>query len=545
MVSLRSTLLWGTAFCAAQSFVLAQNTTLKVVDLGNVTYQSDVNLDIGVTSFLGIRYAAPPIGDLRFRAPQPANETGVFNVTTQPDECWQGNPGSNATTPYRLSKRDVASQNEDCLFLNVHVPTGLDLTSGAKLPVIVWIHGGGYVVQSVSMFNPVETFVRNSNYSVISVQMQYRLGPFGFISSEAVSVDGDLNIGLLDQQLALQWVQENIAAFGGDPSQVTIYGESAGAGSVLQHLVAHGGDTQPPLFRAAMMDSPFLPFQYAYNDPINEAIFANLSAQVNCPVSNSSLNCLRSVDAATLAQFANDVELADFFGVYTYVPVVDGSYIVERPTLTLGKNKTNADTLLVFTNAHEGDIFVDLVGLAETNTTLTSYIANLFPRMNDTSITRAANIYSTLQGMNASTVPTQAAYVMGEAIFVCPAYYTLGAFEDQAWKAEFAVPPALHGDELFYVFADNASSIGWPPFNNSDFITAIQQSLFSTAISLDPNAHVEPTIAPEWPSWTDAGQVLLFNETESGQPEVKVVGPDAALLERCAFWRSLSDVNAQ
>ncbi|VDC03533.1 unnamed protein product [Peniophora sp. CBMAI 1063] len=541
MVFLRSALLLSTALCA-----VAQNTTLKVADLGDVTYQSDVNLDVGVTSFLGIRYAAPPIGDLRFRAPQAAEVTGSLNATAQPDECWQGNPGSNATTPYRLSKRDVAAQNEDCLFLNVHVPTDLDLSSGAKLPVIVWIHGGGYVVQSVSMFNPVETFVRNSNYSVISVQMQYRLGPFGFISGQAVATDGDLNIGLLDQQLALQWVQDNIAAFGGDPSQVTIYGESAGAGSVLQHIVAHGGNTQPPLFRAAMMDSPFLPFQYAYNDPINEVIFANLSAQVNCPVSNSSLECLRSVDAATLAQYANDVELANFFGVYTYVPVVDGSFIVERPTVTLGKNKTNSDTLLVFTNAHEGDIFVDLDGLAETNATLESYIANLFPRMNSTSITQAANIYSTLpEGLNASAVPAQAAYVMGEAIFVCPAYYTLEAFEDNAWKAEFAVPPALHGDELYYVFADNASSIGWPAFNNSDLISAIQQSIFSTAISLDPNAHEVSTITPEWPSWTKSGQVMLFNETEAEQPEVKLVGPDSAQLKRCAFWRSLSDVNAQ
>ena len=81
----------------------------------------------------------------------------------------------------------------------------------------------------------------------------------------------------------------------------------------------------------------------------------------------------------------------------------------------------------------------------------------------------------------------------------------------------------------------NASSIGWPAFNNSDLITAIQQSIFSTAISLDPNAHQTTTIAPEWPSWTDAGQVMLFNETEAGQPEAKLVASDSALLERCAY----------
>ena len=100
------------------------------------------------------------------------------------------------------------------------------------------------------------------------------------------------------------------------------------------------------------------------------------------------------------------------------------------------------DTLLVFTNAHEGDIFVDEDGLAHTNATLSSYIANLFPRMNSTSIAQAVNIYSDLKGLNASTVPTQAAYVMGDAIFVCPAYYTLEAFEDHAWKVQTPCSPS-------------------------------------------------------------------------------------------------------
>lgn len=95
------------------------------------------------------------------------------------------------------------------------------------------------------------------------------------------------------------------------------------------------------------------------------------------------------------------------------------------------------DTLLVFTNAHEGDIFVDEQGLAGSNATLSAYIANLFPRMNETSIAQATSIYSTLQGLNASTVPTQATYVMGEAIFICPAFYMLGAFHDHAWKVRF------------------------------------------------------------------------------------------------------------
>ncbi|KZV68230.1 alpha/beta-hydrolase [Peniophora sp. CONT] len=521
--------------------VVAQ-TTVKTVDLGYATYQTDASIVDGVTSFLGIRFAAPPTGDQRFRAPQPpATIYGIQNATVQPDECMQSAVG-NATTPFRLSKRTAFVQNEDCLFINVHVPADLDLTSNASLPVIAWIHGGGYAGGSNGQ-NPAQTLVSNSNNTVISVQMQYRLGPFGFLAGETVAKDGVLNAGLLDQQFALQWVQDHISKFGGDPSQVTIYGESAGAGSVLQHIVAHGGNTQPPLFRAAMMDSPFLPFQYEYNDPMNEVIFANLSQMVGCPISNASLDCLRSVNASELNQMGQVIALDNLFGVFTFVPVVDGDLIVERPTVTLRKNQTNSDVTLIMTNSHEGDVFVDAAALVATNSTLAEYVANLFPRMNDSSIQQAVALYSNLTDVSAPTVPEQAAFVMGDSIFVCPAFYTLDAFPaDSNWKGEFAIPPGTHGSELAYLFADAVPGL---TFNNSAFISSFQSGFFSTAIALNPNTHGADDLKPDWPTFKQTGKTMLFNETTTGEPEVMTIPTSDALLERCAFWLSLSDVNAQ
>jgi len=192
------------------------------------------------------------------------------------------------------------------------------------------------------------------------------------------------------------------------------------------------------------------------------------------------------------------------------------------------------------TNAHEGDDFIDLSELAAANTTLAQYIAGLFPRMNGTSIQQAVNLYSKISGV--ITVPEQAAEVLGDAIIVCPAFYVLEAFGPNSWKGEFAIPPALHADELAYLFSDAAS--GFPVFNNSAFIASFQQSILATAISLDPNAHI-PTLAPHWPSWKETGQVMLFNKTESGQPVVTPVGVDEGLQTRCAFWKSLGAVNAQ
>jgi len=423
-------------------------------------------------------------------------------------------------------------------FISVHVPTNSNPDS--NLPVLIWIHGGGYVFESIGSQNPAQSFVHNSNGALISVEMQYRLGPFGYLPGNEVAKDGTLNAGMLDQQFALQWVQEHIAKFGGDPHKVTIYGESAGGGSVLQHIVAHGGNTHPPLFRAAMMDSPFLPFQYAFDDPISEDVFSMVASQSGCSGINATLKCLRSISATTLNQVANNIEQSNFFGVFTFVPVIDGSFIVERPTVTLSKGHRNSDVVFIMTNTHEGDIFTNPSALTSDNTTLAQYITELFPRMNDSSIQQAVKLYSNVSGLN--TVPEQAAEVMGDSIFICPSFYVLEAFGSNSWKGQFAISPALHSDELAYLFADAAT--GFPAYNNSAFIKSFQQPILATAICLDPNAH-PPNLTPEWPSWHETGKVMLFNRTESGQPVVTTIGADEGLQIRCAFWKSLADVNAQ
>lgn len=142
---------------------------------------------------------------------------------------------------------------EDCLFLNVWAPTAAIQQAGNSskeqlLPVLVWIHGGGYALGDASSLD-MSGFVTESGNSVIVVAMQYRLGAFGFLASPEVNKRGVLNAGLLDQRLALEWIQENIAAFGGDRERVTISGESAGGGSVLLHALAENGGIGTRLFK--------------------------------------------------------------------------------------------------------------------------------------------------------------------------------------------------------------------------------------------------------------------------------------------------------
>ncbi|KAA1475667.1 alpha/beta-hydrolase [Dentipellis sp. KUC8613] len=525
----------------------AVDSPYKRVDLGYATYQSNVHLDEGVTSFLGVRYAAPPTGNLRFSAPQfPATVQGVQNATTQPQGCLQhsmlGSFGMTLNTTdegHSLAKRaDDGSGNEDCLFLNVHVPD--TPSSQGPLPVIVWIHGGGYDGGNVSIY-PAQDFVKESNFSVVSVNIQYRLGLFGFLGGQKIKDGGALNAGLLDQEFALKWVQTYISKFGGDPTKVSLYGESAGAGSEIQHMIAHGGKTDPPLFRAVVANSPFLPSQYDYNDTVVEAVYSAVVAGANCTNSADTLACLRSADATALSDLDQAIATSNFLGVYTFVPVVDGDFIRERPTVALLNGPVNGEALIVSTNSHEGTLFASPQAIAASNITLAEYVAGLFPRLSQAQIETAVSLYSNI---GLSDVPDQASTVMAESIFVCPSHYMIAAFGERAWKAEYAIPPGLHGDDLSYEF----STFSIPPtFNNSDFITAFQQGFLNVVRSLDPNTKAEPTIAPNWPNYSDGQSEMLFNRTDDAQPEpvVRVFETDESQLQRCQFWSSVTAATVQ
>lgn len=177
-----------------------------------------------VRSWRGVPYAAPPVGDLRWRPPQPAEPwSGVRSATSYGPACLQG-----PATALGDALFDVDGTDEDCLTLNVHRPANDD----ERLPVIVWLHGGAFSYGSgrQAVFNSPELVERG----VVLVTLNYRLGRLGFLAHPALVEDGEriANFGLLDQVAALQWVQDNIAAFGGDPDNVTVFGESAGGTSV-------------------------------------------------------------------------------------------------------------------------------------------------------------------------------------------------------------------------------------------------------------------------------------------------------------------------
>ncbi|KAJ7913325.1 alpha beta-hydrolase [Mycena leptocephala] len=532
----------ATAITVLLTAPLARAQT-PIVDLGYAQYQGAVNSANNVTHFLGIRYAAPPLGDLRFRAPQlPVNTTGVQLATAQPNECLQAPTGRSPTNPLETRATQIIA-TEDCLFLNVYYPSDGVGAPPADLPTLVWIHGGGYLAGAASGANG-EDIIRQSNRGVVVVLIQYRLG---FLPGSAVKANGALNAGLLDQDFALRWVNQHISKFGGDPSKVTIWGESAGAGSVLQHVVANGGQTKPQLFRAAITSSTFLPSQYQFDDRVPERSLSSDEASLpclyppvvlnfnSCTTSTDSMACLRAADATVLETANTNINVAGFFGTFLLVPVVDGDFITQRPTLSFMEGKVNGEALLAVTNTFEGTAFVN----QSVSVTAAQYSLNLFPNFTTAQANTVGALYADL-----GTQLFQVDAIQGESIFICPTYNLLNAFPGRSFKGEFAIPPGLHGNDVAYYFPGTST----PPFNNTAFINAFAQSFTSFIINLDPNDKVDPTtITPHWDIFATPGRhtEMLFNKTTAGAPVVQTTTTSDALLQRCHFWESVGNLTAQ
>ena len=249
----------------------------------------------------------------------------------------------------------VANYSEDCLYLNIWRPAGLD--EKAPLPVAVWIHGGGFTQGSTGnpRFN-MSFMVEHSvamGQPIIGISINYRLNAFGFLSSKEVSKTGHSNFGLRDQRLALHWIQENIAAFGGDPKKVTIFGESAGAISVGLHLTAYNG-RDDGLFRYAVMQSgnPI----YHTNDSDtegNQKRFDKLAATAGCGTAKEPLECLRVLPYDDLdALFLNTT-----LGLMQWVPQMDGDIFARHTSEQIADGSFVKVPIIVGANSEEGTSF--------------------------------------------------------------------------------------------------------------------------------------------------------------------------------------------
>ncbi|XP_034024017.1 cholinesterase-like [Thalassophryne amazonica] len=413
-----------------------------------------------VRAFLGIPYGKPPLGALRFRAPEPADGwEGVRDATKFSNSCYQerdttfpGFKGSemwNPNTPL----------NEDCLYLNIWAPHfNKSKTQHSTLaPVLVWIYGGGFTAGTSSLDVYDGRYLSKSE-GVIVVSMNYRIGALGFLSlPDNKNIRG--NAGLLDQRLALSWVENNIAAFGGDPKNVTLFGESAGAAGVGLHLLSPGSNT---LFQRAVLQSAS-PNVYWATLSQKEAWerAASLAKKVDCPVSPQSAMeaCLQKIEPEKLIQLEFNVHTQPSFLYLPFIPVVDGDFLPDNVDVLLDTGKFAKKEVVIGLNKDEGTYFVlySVPGYNITGQSLisqTNFLQGMVLAMPDSdNVTRESAILQYTEMINQDNGTENRdmlGRMIGDKVVTCPAL-------------EFAYKYSQQGGKCFvYLFDHRSSTNPWP-----------------------------------------------------------------------------------
>lgn len=347
------------------------------------------------------------MGDLRFRAPLPptgrnatVNDGSIGRVCPQANPAWlltvptfvedylTGQPfnastnssSSSASAGNTLPPQDPRT-TEDCLFLDILSPKAVlskaSRGSGQKggVPVLVWIYGGGYTVGEKSEYNAAGLIAASrvsAPDGIVFVSLNYRLGAFGWLSGPTFQSDGVANAGLYDQRLALQWIQQNIHLFGGDPRRVTVIGESAGGGSILHQITAFGGLQGPAPFQQAVLQSPG--FQSLASNQQQELIYEAYLKLLNV----SSVAEARKLSYSTL-QKANILQVGgSSYGLFTYGPVVDGLIAPAIPgKLLLQGSFDKSLKLMLGHNADEGLVFTS--PFIQNDMQYDDYLKSVFP----------------------------------------------------------------------------------------------------------------------------------------------------------------------
>ncbi|KAJ5663511.1 hypothetical protein N7507_004242 [Penicillium longicatenatum] len=522
------------------SVVSAYDDPLVQLNYGN--FQGKYDTTYNISYFRKIPFAAPPIGQNRFRAPQPPlkiNES-VYDTDQTFDMC-----------PQR-----TVNGSEDCLYLGLY-SRPWDPSRELKRPVLVVFYGGAFIEGDAAFGIPPNSYpVLNASTlnDYLVIYPNYRTNAFGFLPGKAIkeSPTSDLNPGLLDQQYVLKWVQSHIEQFGGNPKNVSIWGQSAGGGSVVAQILANGRNGQPKLFSKALASSPFWPKSYAYDAPQAEAIYdqlANLTGCAGYDHDHETLACLKSAEVQTIrdASLVIDADNTYTTSSYTWAPVIDGEFLAD--TLTEAVDKGNLDTEFIWGmyNTHEGQNFIP-PGLADTaltggyNSSAESFhqwLTGFLPGLSARQIKEVENTYYPVDGSSETITEYNTTYIRAgliyrDVVLSCPAYWVASAAPGKGYVGEYSISPATHGSDAIYVGCPDSYMQTVVQETNRVVYEGYAGAFASFFQTGDPNAH------------------KLTNSSELGVPELQKTGEEFVIVDhgfenvrlvqlrkRCDFWRSI------
>ncbi|KAF2157154.1 alpha/beta-hydrolase [Myriangium duriaei CBS 260.36] len=515
----------GAFFVSAFATLLSPLAAVDpLVDLSYSRYQG-TPLANGITQWLGIRYAAPPLGNLRFAAPQnPLPDGQTHDASTHGPYCL----GVGKNLP-------VEESDEDCLFLDVYAPSGATTTS--KHPVMVFIQGGGFSINSNPNYNG-SGLIQAGDMDMVVVVFNYRVGPFGFLSGTEIARGGSSNNGIKDQRQVFKWIQQNISLFGGNPGRVVLMGASAGGASIGIHLATLNGRNYGLFHGTAATAQTFatmrtvLESQYQYD---------GLVQRTGCTSSQDTLACLRSLNSSYLQ--SHNINIAGPGAtappLYMYAPTFDKNYLTDY---TL-KAFSRADIILLPSiwgdSTNEGTIFAPKKtnSLADSDT----FLKNQYPTITNTELNTINSLYPVAEQFpNAGSYWRQLANAYGEVRYICPGIYIptkllnlySGWVKPAVWNYHWNVidptdaasgKGVRHTVELTAIFGpeyvtDAVPASYRPGGVNAPLVPVIQKYWTNFVRALDPNAYPIPALngvpSPAWGNWpSNGGNSRLLFET--------------------------------
>jgi para-nitrobenzyl esterase len=483
-------------------------------------------------AFLGVPYAAAPVGGLRWKAPQPhPSWPGVRDAPAFGPLCQQlpgpfGGGSSPAGSPPPPSALD-----EDCLSLNIWTP---DPPPTTPAPVMVWIHSGGFVGggSSIALVAPPgERLARDAG--VVVVSLNYRLGPFGFLANPALGADSG-NYGIQDQQAALEWVQREIAGFGGDLRNVTLFGESAGSMSVCIHLTSA---RSKGLFHRAIMESGACPEQLQENStvvshPEAEEQGGQLATALGCSAPADIAACLRAKTAQEVLG-ALPLRLGVSSEGVSWGPNIDGTTLTGQPYDLVKGGSFHRVPVILGSNQDEWMFFIALAGQANMTTSeYASLVAEIFGYFGAGLVLQQYPAYPTATAAWSE--------LMSDLVFICPTRRSaraLAAAGVPAYLYHFATHPsfsppgfegAYHIAEIPFVFHTPPAPAVMNP--GEDALAAKMVGYFTRfARSGNPNGQGEAS----WPAYTQQADPHL-------QLDLTISQGSQLRMKRCDFWDRLT-----
>ncbi|RMJ08465.1 hypothetical protein CDV36_011919 [Fusarium kuroshium] len=454
--------------------------------------------------------------------------------------------------------------SEDCLFLDLYVPKSV-IDNNTPAPVVVWIYGGAFAFGSKNQLGPLYTgqsILSASKYQTIFVAGNYRLGAYGWLAGNYMQTAGQTNAGLYDQALLFEWVQLYIGQVNGDKDQVSAFGESAGASSILHHVIREGG-TVDPFFDRFAVQSPA--FEWAWDNSPNgklDKVYKNFSDLAGCGQS-FDIDCLRSSKNLPEAnqELFNSVRQT---GLFPVGPAVDDVWIKTIPTLSFANDEfwKGISSAIISHTLNEPASFTPK-GIT-TETAFNDFLAIFLPGAKlESQRERIAQQYNCTQLFDGDYTLCIAT-VIRDASFTCNTRDLYSAYPSKSYMMRYGYPIpeyAYHASDLIPLFANSfdeavdllSKSLGElanlyaRPLIKTNLAAAYQTYFASFAAFGDPNGLSLPLVAdkqpPKWPAADGSGDELanvLTVQIPSGQEGFVLASDDQNGKERCRFWTTLA-----